>query len=329
MTGFLVCAFAFFWFLKDRVPTDDIPVIREFTSVYHDGVAGFALLSPNALNYFYDLIPSERIALTTESTPVIAPSGSNFSPSSPIHIRSYWSREKILQKFKAAGFSAGKRNAAKKILDYIEKHRMIALRDMNATNIPASIKLAQAILESQAGRSRLAKATNNHFGIKAPAGKTARAKIKARRFRELDDHEFIYRSPAVGAYNFHDDNQYDRFEVYRTVGDSYKRHNQLLTRNCSPGKKGCYSWIWQEYQVGQDYDISSMANLYKPSSGIAPEAFFNGRTKVPYYAAAAAGLKMAGYATSATYHKKLFYLIETYELWQFDLDLVRAVNGSQ
>ena len=31
---------------------------------------------------------------------------------------------------------------------------------------------------------------------------------------------------------------------------------------------------------------------------------------------------MSGYATSATYHKKLFYLIETYELWRFDLDLI-------
>jgi flagellum-specific peptidoglycan hydrolase FlgJ len=70
-----------------------------------------------------------------------------------------------------------------------------------------------------------------------------------------------------------------------------------------------------------------MAALYEPSSGIAAKEFFNGQTVVPYYAAAAAGLKMAGYATSPTYHKKLFYLIETYELWQFDIDLIRALEN--
>jgi hypothetical protein len=72
-----------------------------------------------------------------------------------------------------------------------------------------------------------------------------------------------------------------------------------------------------------------MAELYRRSSGIAAEDFFSGRTVVPYYAAAAAGLKMAGYATSPTYHQKLFYLIETYELWQFDIDLIQALEGVQ
>jgi len=38
---------------------------------------------------------------------------------------------------------------------------------------------------------------------------------------------------------------------------------------------------------------------------------------------------MAGYATSPTYHRKLAYLIDTYELWRFDADLIRAVGHSR
>jgi LysM repeat protein len=49
---------------------------------------------------------------------------------------------------------------------YIEQYKDIAIEEMHRTGIPASIKMAQAILESNAGRSYLAKKGNNHFGIK-------------------------------------------------------------------------------------------------------------------------------------------------------------------
>lgn len=49
---------------------------------------------------------------------------------------------------------------------YIEKYYKIAMREMNDYGIPASITLAQGILESAAGTSRLAVKANNHFGIK-------------------------------------------------------------------------------------------------------------------------------------------------------------------
>ena len=51
-------------------------------------------------------------------------------------------------------------------LGYIDDFKDIAIREMERTGIPASIKLAQGILESGAGRSELAKKANNHFGIK-------------------------------------------------------------------------------------------------------------------------------------------------------------------
>jgi LysM repeat protein len=49
---------------------------------------------------------------------------------------------------------------------YIEKYKSAVVAEMQRTQIPASIKMAQAILESNAGRSTLATNANNHFGIK-------------------------------------------------------------------------------------------------------------------------------------------------------------------
>ncbi|MEO0733650.1 MAG: glucosaminidase domain-containing protein, partial [Bacteroidota bacterium] len=51
-------------------------------------------------------------------------------------------------------------------LRYVEKFKDIAIREMERAGVPASIKLAQGILESDAGRSELATRGNNHFGIK-------------------------------------------------------------------------------------------------------------------------------------------------------------------
>ena len=53
---------------------------------------------------------------------------------------------------------------------YIEKYRELAISEMQRTNIPASIKMAQAILESGLGKSTLATQANNHFGIKCGGG---------------------------------------------------------------------------------------------------------------------------------------------------------------
>ena len=51
-------------------------------------------------------------------------------------------------------------------LDYIDKYSDIAIKEMKRTGVPASITLAQGILESNAGQSVLATKGNNHFGIK-------------------------------------------------------------------------------------------------------------------------------------------------------------------
>lgn len=58
--------------------------------------------------------------------------------------------------------------AAQKIsrAEYLERYRNIAIEHMEKYGIPASIKLAQGMLESDNGNSRLAREANNHFGIK-------------------------------------------------------------------------------------------------------------------------------------------------------------------
>ena len=49
---------------------------------------------------------------------------------------------------------------------YIQQYRQLAIDEMIRTGVPASITLAQGILESNAGQSNLTAQSNNHFGIK-------------------------------------------------------------------------------------------------------------------------------------------------------------------
>jgi len=309
--GGIVVLFGLYYYQNNRDEVSRLPVIRELSHTYQKFAAP---LAQSTLQHFYRVESSDPRIFTSEAQ----------SENGQLIVPSTWHKDSILHKLR---FSKRKMRQARKYVDYIEQYKALALRDMQYHKVPASIKLAQALLESGAGESRLATQTNNHFGIKARPGKTARAKIRGRNYAELLNEEFIPVGPAIGAMRFTDDHSYDRFEVYQDVGDSYLRHTQLLTRPCREGRKGCYSWIWQEFSVGKDHDISRAANTFHAASGIKASSFF-GETRLPYYAACAAGLKMAGYATSPTYHKKITYIIETYELWRFDLDLLRAIEHS-
>ena len=289
-----------------------LPVIREITGNYRQGLVAIGGLSGGTLERFF----------ATEGKALL-PKPKYEDALLPQDVAVSWTKARILEKLK---FSKAKMRQARYFTDYIQAHAPAAMRDMLHHKVPASIKLAQALLESKAGRSKLARQTNNHFGIKARPNASARRKIKARRYADLHNEEFIPVSPAVGAYRFHDDNRYDRFETYRRVSDSYARHTQLLTRSCTKARKGCYQWIWSSFPPGQHHDIRQAAHRFEPVSGIPADSFFDGDTYLPYYAACAAGLKMAGYATSPTYHKKVTYIIETYELWRFDLDLLKSLE---
>lgn len=90
--------------------------------------------------------------------------------------------------------------------EYIEKYKDAAMRKMAEFKIPASITLAQGILESGTGNSRLAKHANNHFGIKCHKG------WKGQKFFQDDDLKN------------------ECFRKYKTVEESYKDHSYFLTK---------------------------------------------------------------------------------------------------
>jgi|SRR5690554_127589 LysM repeat protein len=87
---------------------------------------------------------------------------------------------------------------------YIEKYSDLAIEHMERYGIPASITLAQGILESGAGMSDLARSSNNHFGIKC------------------------HRGWSGGRVFAADDTPNDCFRSYRNVEDSYQDHSEFL-----------------------------------------------------------------------------------------------------
>ena len=66
-----------------------------------------------------------------------------------------------------SAFSAAAQPKQQRYLDYIERYKRVALQHEAEYGVPASITLAQGILESSVGQSKMAKEANNHFGIKA------------------------------------------------------------------------------------------------------------------------------------------------------------------
>lgn len=91
-------------------------------------------------------------------------------------------------------------------LTYIETFKDVAIEEMNAFGIPASITLAQGIIESGSGNSSLAKYANNHFGIKCTSDWKGKAYYKD------------------------DDQNNDCFRVYKDAKESFKDHSTFLKR---------------------------------------------------------------------------------------------------
>ena len=94
--------------------------------------------------------------------------------------------------------------------EYAERYAEYAMEQMRRYGIPASVTLAQGILESSNGQSRLALNENNHFGIKATP-------------------EWIAQGGRYGLYT--DDKLNEKFCSYDSVGDSYEHHSRFLKEN--------------------------------------------------------------------------------------------------
>jgi flagellum-specific peptidoglycan hydrolase FlgJ len=155
------------------------------------------------------------------------------------------------------GLSSSKPTSTSVVVnDYIANYKEVAMNNMKNYGIPASIILAQGILESGAGRGTLAMTANNHFGIKCHNDWTGESVLKD------------------------DDTAQECFRKYNDPAESFKDHATFLTgRN----------------------RYASLFDLPKDD-----------------YEAWAKGLRLAGYATDPSYPEKLISYIESYELYQYD-----------
>ncbi len=91
-------------------------------------------------------------------------------------------------------------------LKYIDRYKAIAIQEMNANGIPASITLAQGLFESGSGNGELARVANNHFGIKCTSDWKGKSYYKD------------------------DDNKNEAFRVYDRPEDSFRDHSEFLKK---------------------------------------------------------------------------------------------------
>ncbi|WP_308443143.1 glucosaminidase domain-containing protein [Flavobacterium sp. UMI-01] len=146
------------------------------------------------------------------------------------------------------------------VSSYVTQYKEVAMSNMKKYGIPASIILAQGILESGAGKSDLSQNANNHFGIKC-------------------------HNDWLGDSVRHDDDaRQECFRKYRNPAESFDDHATFLT------SRNRYAGLF---------------NLPKDD-----------------YKAWAKGLRAAGYATDPQYPNKLIAYIETYELAQYDAQVL-------
>ena len=106
--------------------------------------------------------------------------------------------------------------------EYIDRYKEIAIDHMERYGIPASITMAQGILESDSGNSNLARRSNNHFGIKC-------------------------KKDWKGAKVYHtDDAPNECFRKYDSVEDSYEDHAQFLDN--SPRYDSLFAYRSNDYR---------------------------------------------------------------------------------
>lgn len=99
--------------------------------------------------------------------------------------------------------------------EYIDIYKDIAIKKQKEYKIPASITLAQGILESGSGNSTLARKANNHFGIKC------------------------HKTWSGKTYRMDDDAKDECFRKYKKAEDSYRDHSLFLTQ------RGRYSFLFK------------------------------------------------------------------------------------
>ncbi len=123
---------------------------------------------------------------------------------------------------------------------YIEKHAPLAIHEMKKYGIPASVKLAQGLLETNAGKSKLYVECKNNFGIKCFSKKCKKGHCR----------------------NFEDDSHKDFFKNYSSTAESYRDHSVFLQKKryrhlfdigISDYEKWCYGLKEAGYATDKKY----------------------------------------------------------------------------
>lgn len=129
--------------------------------------------------------------------------------------------------------------------EYIDQYKEYAKDQMRRYGIPASVTLAQGILESANGQSQLSRNENNHFGIKATGS-------------------WINAGGKYGLYT--DDKPNEKFCSYNSVADSYEHHSKFLKN--STRYASCFKLQPDDYRSwanGLDKAGYATAGKYAPS----------------------------------------------------------------
>lgn len=107
-------------------------------------------------------------------------------------------------------FAGGNKKESKRVVQcqaYVDRFYKVAIAEQKKYGIPASITLAQGLLESNIGKSKLAVNNNNHFGLKC----------------------FSKACKKGHCTNYNDDHHKDFFRNFKTAWESYRSHSILLS----------------------------------------------------------------------------------------------------
>lgn len=129
---------------------------------------------------------------------------------------------------------------------YVKRFYKVAQTEMDKYGIPASITLAQGLLESNVGESQLARKNNNHFGIKC----------------------FSRSCPKGHCSNYTDDSHKDFFRKYDNAWESFRAHSHLLQKDrYKPlyrlGTKDFKSWAYGLKRAGYATDSGYAEKLIR------------------------------------------------------------------
>lgn len=201
--------------------------------------------------------------------------------------------EEIIEVVKVAkkeNFKIGNKNPiyAQK---YISKHTKVAIEEQRVKNVPASLKLAQGVIESDYGRSTAARKANAHFCIK---GKN---------------------SLSIKVYDKKEKSK-SSYKGYKTSWWSFRDHSTLLNNDN-------YSWVLNDLTYNNYIINIQKTNLWrknhkklklKPLDTIWRYSW----NRLEKYEKVAHGVHVSGYATDINYAKKLINIIKKYKLYKLD-----------